>query len=529
MARIEGGPTIPAPIPTTEKAANRATKSETPSGGSAEIKDSFETAKRGNDVFGGGGGLLPTGLPSLGENRAPAVPQWAGNPGDVRGAQPMDGSGVFALGEGDQQAIPPTTLKAYAYDKVADKITDKLKDLKPNLDREVHPKLSDEQQAFHDAGLGVAKVKEYVEYAQVAAEMLKHAPDGATRQKIEAALKKAGGDLESLSGKLEGMAKTLGKVAGYASLAKDAIGAVDAARDLVANIPKDFGDRKAVAKFTESLGKASDAAQSFFARGRDALLAAGKSGAGVTLSFFTGMLSIGVDGVKAGVGNVNKYIDRLQDVESQIARGGVAKKLPPMPDPPAKVQTYGDLRFQEFQDKGNQVRNAVTHAFGEGRAEIKAEFQAKHKEVRGQFDKQEFPKMMRESRAEIVKELRALVDQVKKGNAPIPGRLNDGTAKAAADTIDFLKGKISRVESGDISDPVAFMKGVAKDLPPLASLEKLEKRHQVGLDKHFEKNGLGEGALEKEYAAQKLSRADEQKRVEAKLRELKLDGQSWKG
>jgi hypothetical protein len=501
MTRV-GGPTSPVTPQIVEKPLSPATAKTSeaaaagPPGGALPIRDSYEWAKSPSGIFD-----LPRGVPS-------AAPQQVGDGGD------------------GFQSIPATSLKGYAYDKVADKIMDGLKKMAPELDAK-YPPLTPEQQAIHDAGSDVAKVKEYVEYAQVLAEMAKHAKDGPTKQKLEGALKKLGGNLDALASNLEKGAKALGKVSSYATLAVDTLKAYDAVKDLRASIPGDFKDGAAVEKFAKALSKTSDAAQSFFVRGRDLLFAAGKAGAGVTFAFFSGMASIGIKGLEAGVGNVNKYIARMEGMMKQIENGGVAEKLPDLPPPPEPAQTYGDLRLAEFMERQGKVREQVAHGFDQARAAVKADFQERHKGVRESFDAQQFPQLVREARADVLKELAAREQALIRKHNP-EGRLNDQTAAQFNAERAVLRQKMDQIRGGDLSDPRFFLRQLGRDLqPPLASVKQLESRYAAGLDQAYEQKGLGAGALQKEYAAHGLTPEAQAKLTEQMLAKYQLTGDDY--
>jgi hypothetical protein len=411
---------------------------------------------------------------------------------------------------------PPTTVKEFVYDKVADKIKDAIGDLKPDLKREVHPKISAEQEALHDVAAGLKKYQAYAAYAQNAAAILKVAPNNLAAKQ---ALEKTIGSLDDLAKNLEKGAATLGKIGKYANLASDAIGTAKAVRELVQNTPKDFSDRKAMGRFADSLKNTADSAQAWFDRGKDALLAAGKSGAGVAFSYITGMVSIGVDGLKAGVGNVNKYIDRLEENRKLIENGGIKPKDIPVPDPPPPVKTYKQLQLEEHNEKTGKVYRAVDNEFATARDGVKKAFQARHREVHDKFDNEVLPKLYQQHRQEFIKQLR---NDLKTYSSDQTG----GSAKTAA----AIKDQLTRMEGRGSQPSTAQLQAEIRELQVYYGangaklpVDKMLKQYQPELDKFYEKHGLGEGALGKEYAAHGLTDKNRDELYSRKLRELGLD------
>ena len=427
---------------------------------------------------------------------------------------------VKVAGDGTGK-IPATTIKEFAYDKVVDKVGESIKQLKPDLKREVHPKISPEQAALHDVAAGMKKYQEYMAYAQNAVAILKLQPNNSA---VKEALQKHLGELDKLGKSLETAASTLGKVGKYADLAKDAIGTAQAVNKLIQNIPSNFSDRHAVGRFANSLKETSDSAQAWFERGKDALIAAGKSGAGVAFSYITGIVSIGVDGLKAGVENVNKYIDKMERNMKAIERGGTKDKEMKPPDPPGPVKTYNELRLEEHNAKVGKVYQAIDNQFAEARDGVKKAFQARHKEVGDKFDKDVMPKLYLQNRNEFIKQLRNDVQRFSTDQQVGPAALaQQARAKellAAMEkrsganlTPDQIQSEISALQNyyGTIDS-----RGNTIPLP----VDKLLKQYQPEKDKFYEKHGLGEGALAQEYIRHGLTNDAKDKLKSQTIRQL---------
>jgi hypothetical protein len=380
------------------------------------------------------------------------------------------------------------------------------------LTREVYPKVSAEQEALHDVAAGIKNYKEYIAYAQEAAAILKVAPNNT---RVKEALEKTLGNLDSISKKLESAASTLGKIGKYANLASDAIGIARSMNDLVKKIPGDFSDRKAVGEFADALKDTSDNAQAWFDRGRDALLAAGKSSAGVAFSYITGIVSVGADGLQAGVKNVNAYIDRTKNVIKQIEHGGnMPKQLEPPPPPPPH-KTYKELQLQEYNEKKNIVSQTVDSQFENARDGVKKAFQARHQEVHDQFDKEVVPKIYLQNRNAMIQRLEREVHEL--GNGP----KYNSQLKDTVQLLEKMKQRSgSRLTPDQIQDEIGNLrahfgyhdeKGVQR-----LSLEELLPQYRPELDKFYEKHGFGEGALQREYAQHGLT-SDAQRTLQKEL------------
>ena len=418
---------------------------------------------------------------------------------------------------------PPTNMKEYMYDKVADKISDSVGKLKPDLKREAYPKLSEEQTAIADAAASIKKYEEYVAYAKTATEILKHSPGN---KAVKEALEKNLGNLETVAGKLESASKVLGKVTKYADLAKDAIGVAQSAREMVSNIPNDFRNGKAVEKFAKSLGNTMDHAQSWFDRGRDALIAAGKGGGAAVFAYYTGILGIAVDGLNAGVGNVNKYIEKKhKDIAEQTS--GIAKREAKPPDPPPPLRTYTDLRIQEHLDKMGTVRNVIDNQFTEARDGVKKGFQKRHQEVHDKFDKQELPKLYLQNRNQMIKQLREDLKFLSTDQNLREGETIASRRALAVNTNDLLKSMESRsgaqLNSHQIQEEITRLQVHYGPPNQKMPVNQLIKSYNGELDKFYAKHGFGEDALEKEYANHGLTRQAKEQLYQQQIRQLGLD------
>jgi hypothetical protein len=426
---------------------------------------------------------------------------------------------------GDGSGMPaPTNLKEYAYDAVAKKVSDRISGMRSNLTNKVYPKISEEQEALHDVAAGVKKYQEYIAYAQQAAAILKVAPNNTA---VKEALAKNLGNLDEISKKLSSAASTLGKVGKYANLVSDAIGIANSAQELVQKIPKDFRDGKAVAEFADALKDTSDNAQAWFDRGKDALLAAGKSGAAVTLSYVTGIVSIGVDGLQAGVKNVNAYIDRTKDTIRRYEKGGMKPKDLEPPPPPPPHKTYKELQLQEHNEKVSQVSGAIDNQFADARDGVKRAFQARHQEVHNKFDKEVLPKLYLQHRREFMKKIQAEVNDPDQYETLLNKKMGPGYLEESRKLLSNMKEHAPRTAQEAEDEMRALQRHYGdydkKGILIPKSVEEIFPLYRPELDKFYEKNGFGEGALEKEYIQYGLTNDAKRKLQREVLHNLGLD------
>jgi hypothetical protein len=418
-------------------------------------------------------------------------------------------AGRQAIGP-DVPLPPPATLTQYA----ADQLYNKIKAQIPKGPRiEIYPELSKEEQLAGDIAAGVAKYAEWAKWGTTAIKMMEHMPDGQMKDYLKS---KLGAELDKIAGFLDGVTGKLGKVGKYADIVKDAIGITKSAKAFAADVRNmDFKDPESVEKAIESLGKVNERAQGILSGARDYLLAQGSkvgASAGLVLSYGAFMVTAGIELGRAGVKAERAYIDKVKAHIELIEHGGVdPRRFARLPDEPAPIVTYEQLRRQEFAFDQMLVAQTVKQQFRGPRAEVDRQFEAQRKAVHGKFHNDVVPNIYQQNRGRIMGEIRRTVDKLETDQdvrARVPGpptRSLDESNRRAFGEIASLK-SVLRVMGKHKPGSALSQKQSQEELTALRAnastsliQESLDRAFSKELTNFYEKNGVGEDGIDRWY------------------------------